>query len=244
MKIKPTTQPLIEMRDVVKIYSTAAGEFDALKGVNMQVGAGEFVGVVGKSGAGKSTLLNMITGVDNLTSGEVLVNSNGSAVSVHKMSEDEIALWRGKTMGVVFQSFQLLPMLTLVENITLPMDLCGNFNPRHSRERALELLRLVEIEEHADKLPAFISGGQQQRVAIARALANDPPVLIADEPTGSLDSVTADHIFDVFEHLVSDQGKTIVMVTHDLSLGSRFSRTLQITDGELDALPSVREVKK
>ena len=244
MKIKPTTQPLIEMRDVVKVYSTAAGEFDALKGVNMQVGAGEFVGVVGKSGAGKSTLLNMITGVDNLTSGEVLVNSNGSAVSVHKMSEDEIALWRGKTMGVVFQSFQLLPMLTLVENITLPMDLCGNFNPRQSRERALELLRLVEIEEHADKLPAFISGGQQQRVAIARALANDPPVLIADEPTGSLDSVTADHIFDVFEHLVSDQGKTIVMVTHDLSLGSRFSRTLQITDGELDALSSVREVKK
>ena len=235
---------LIEMRDVVKIYSTAAGEFDALKGINMQVGAGEFVGVVGKSGAGKSTLLNMITGVDNLTSGEVLVNSNGSAVSIHKMSEDEIALWRGKTMGVVFQSFQLLPMLTLVENITLPMDLCGNFNPRQSRERALELLRLVEIEGHADKLPAFISGGQQQRVAIARALANDPPVLIADEPTGSLDSVTADHIFDVFEHLVSDQGKTIVMVTHDLSLGSRFSRTLQITDGELDALSSVREVKK
>ena len=229
---------LIEMRDVVKIYSTAAGEFDALKGINMQVGAGEFVGVVGKSGAGKSTLLNMITGVDNLTSGEVLVNSNGSAVSIHKMSEDEIALWRGKTMGVVFQSFQLLPMLTLVENITLPMDLCGNFNPRQSRERALELLRLVEIEEHADKLPAYISGGQQQRVAIARALANDPPILIADEPTGSLDSVTADHIFDVFGHLVSDQGKTIVMVTHDLSLGSRFSRPLPITDGDLDALSS------
>ena len=208
------------------------------------MGAGQFVGVVGKSGRRKSTLLNMITGVDNLTSGEVLVNSNGSAVSIHKMSEDEIALWRGKTMGVVFQSFQLLPMLTLVENITLPMDLCGNFNPRHSRERALELLRLVEIEEHADKLPAYISGGQQQRVAIARALANDPPILIADEPTGSLDSVTADHIFDVFEHLVSDQGKTIVMVTHDLSLGSRFSRTLQITDGELDALSSAREVTK
>jgi putative ABC transport system ATP-binding protein len=244
MKTKSYTQPLIEMRDVVKIYSTAAGEFDALKGINMQVGAGEFVGVVGKSGAGKSTLLNMITGVDDLTSGEVLVNSNGSAVSIHKMSEDQIALWRGQTMGVVFQSFQLLPMLTLVENITLPMDLCGNFNPRQSRARALELLRLVEIEEHADKLPAFISGGQQQRVAIARALANDPPVLIADEPTGSLDSVTADHIFDVFEHLVSDQGKTIVMVTHDHSLTSRFSRTLQIVDGELDASPSAREVTK
>ena len=233
MKSNSSTQPLIEMRDVVKVYSTAAGEFDALKGVNMQVGAGEFVGIVGKSGAGKSTLLNMITGVDNLTSGEVIVNSNGSSVSIHKMSEDEVALWRGQTLGVVFQSFQLLPMLTLIENITLPMDLCGVYNPKQSRERALELLRLVEIEEHADKLPAFISGGQQQRVAIARALANDPPVLVADEPTGSLDSVTADHIFEVFEHLVTEQGKTIVMVTHDQSLAPRFTRTLGIVDGEI-----------
>ena len=170
MQSKTSTQPLIEMRDVVKVYSTAAGEFDALKHVKPASGWGEFVGIVGKSGAGKSTLLNMITGVDNLTSGEVLVNSNGSSISIHKISEDEVALWRGQTLGVVFQSFQLLPMLTLVENITLPMDLCGNFNPKQSRERALELLRLVEIEEHADKLPAFISGGQQQRVAIARAL--------------------------------------------------------------------------
>jgi putative ABC transport system ATP-binding protein len=125
-------------------------------------------------------------------------------------------------------------MLTLVENITLPMDLCGNYHPKHSRDRALELLRLVEIEAHADKLPAFISGGQQQRVAIARALANNPPVLVADEPTGSLDSATADHIFELFQHLVADQGKTIVMVTHDVSLASRFSRTLRITDGELE----------
>jgi len=178
--------------------------------------------------------LNMITGVDHITSGEVVVNSNGSPVSIHKMGEDEIALWRGKTLGVVFQSFQLLPMLTLVENITLPMDLCGDFNPKQSRERALELLRLMEIEEHADKLPAFISGGQQQRVAIARALANNPPVLVADEPTGSLDSVTADHIFEVFEHLITDQGKTIVMVTHDHSLTPRFTRTMRIVDGELD----------
>ena len=221
------------MRDVVKVYSTAAGEFNALKGINMQVDAREFVGIVGKSGAGKSTLLNMITGVDNLTSGEVVVNSNGSSVSIHNMNEDDIALWRGQTLGVVFQSFQLLPMLTLVENITLPMDLCGRFNPKRSRERALELLRLVEIEEHADKLPAFISGGQQQRVAIARALANDPPILVADEPTGSLDSVTADHIFEVFEHLVTDQGKTIIMVTHDESLIPRFTRHLTISDGEL-----------
>ena len=226
-------RPLIEMRDVVKVYSTAAGEFGALKGVNLQVDKGEFVGIVGKSGAGKSTLLNMITGVDHLTSGEVIVNSNGSSVSIHNMHEDKMALWRGQTLGVVFQSFQLLPMLTLVENITLPMDLCGRFNPKKSRERALELLRLVEIEDHANKLPAYISGGQQQRVAIARALANDPPILIADEPTGSLDSVTADHIFEVFEHLVSDQGKTILMVTHDQSLSPRFTRTLEIVDGEL-----------
>lgn len=231
--VSSKASPLIEMREVVKVYSTAAGDFPALHGVNLNIDAGEFVGVIGKSGAGKSTFLNMITGVDHITSGEVVVNSNGSSISIHKMSEDEIALWRGETMGVVFQSFQLLPMLTLVENITLPMDLCGNFSPRQSRSRALELLRLVEIEEHADKLPAYISGGQQQRVAIARALANDPDVLIADEPTGSLDSVTADHIFELFQQLVTDRKKTIVMVTHDQSLAPRFSQTLRITDGVL-----------
>ncbi|HLO14037.1 MAG TPA: ABC transporter ATP-binding protein [Anaerolineales bacterium] len=228
-----SSKPLIEMCDVVKVYATAAGEFTALKGVNLQVGRGEFVGIIGKSGAGKSTLLNMITGVDHLTSGEVIVNTNGSSVSIHKMNEDAIAFWRGHNLGVVYQSFQLLPMLTLVENITLPMDLCGRFNPKQSRERALELLRLVEIEDHANKLPAHISGGQQQRVAIARALANDPAVLVADEPTGSLDSVTAEHVFEVFEHLVSDLGKTIIMVTHDQTLAPRFTRTLGILDGEL-----------
>lgn len=237
MQSEAFTQPLIEMRDAVKVYSTAAGEFTALKGIDMRIGAGEFVGVIGKSGAGKSTFLNMITGVDRLTSGEVIVNANDSSVSIHQLSEDEIALWRGQTLGVVYQSFQLLPMLTLVENITLPMDLCGRFNPKQSRQRALELLRLVEIEDHADKLPAHISGGQQQRVAIARALANDPPILVADEPTGSLDSVTAEHIFEVFEHLVSDLGKTILMVTHDESLAPRFTRTLRIADGEIVQLP-------
>jgi putative ABC transport system ATP-binding protein len=228
-----TSSSLIELRDVVKVYSTAAGEFNALNGINLQVGTHEFVGIVGKSGAGKSTLLNMITGVDKLTSGEVLAYSNGRPVSIHDLSEDEIAIWRGKSLGIVYQSFQLLPMLTLIENITRPMDLCGLFKPRESRERALELLQLVELEEHANKLPAFISGGQQQRVAIARALANNPPILIADEPTGSLDSVTADHIFEVFEHLVTEQGKTIIMVTHDDSLVPRFSRHLAIADGEI-----------
>ena len=233
MQSKTTAQPLIEMRDVVKVYTTAAGEFRALRGINLQVMEGEFLGIVGKSGAGKSTLLNMLTGVDQLTSGEVVVNANGSPVSIHRMNEDQIAFWRGRTLGVIYQSFQLLPMLTLVENITLPIDLCGKFNSKQSRARALELLHLVEIEGHADKYPSQISGGQQQRVAIARALANNPPILVADEPTGSLDSVTAEHIFELFEHLVSGQGKTIIMVTHDRTLAPRFGRTLEIMDGAL-----------
>jgi len=224
---------LIELHNVSKTYSTAAGDFVALKDISLNVNTGEFIGIVGKSGAGKSTLLNMINGVDQLTSGEVLVQTDGKSISIHDLSEDQLAYWRGKNMGVVYQSFQLLPMLTLVENITLPMDLADNYKPRESKERAMQLLELVELEEHANKLPAFISGGQQQRVAIARALANDPPILVADEPTGSLDSLTADHIFDVFEHLVSDQNKTIIMVTHDSGLASRFSRSLTITDGEL-----------
>ena len=230
---KNSNLPLVDLRDVVKVYSTAAGAFTALKGINVQIQAGEFLGLTGKSGAGKSTFLNMITGVDDITTGSVIVRANGEDVSVHDLDEDAVALWRGQTMGVVFQSFQLLPMLTLIENITLPMDLCGLYRPRRSRQRALELLEMVELEEHANKLPAFISGGQQQRVAIARALANDPPILVADEPTGSLDSVTSDHIFELFEQLVDEQGKTIIMVTHDKSIAPRFSRTLRIVDGQL-----------
>lgn len=229
--------PIIELKNVSKTYSTAAGDFPALRNINLKVQAGEFLGVIGKSGAGKSTLLNMINGVDTLTEGEVFVQSNGERVSIHTLDEDQKALWRGTTMGVIYQSFQLLPMLTLVENITLAMDLADNFKPRESRERALELLRLVEIDEHADKLPAFVSGGQQQRVAIARALANDPEILVADEPTGSLDSVTADHIFDVFSRLIAERGKTIIMVTHDMTLKGRFSRCLSIADGELQPEP-------
>jgi putative ABC transport system ATP-binding protein len=225
-------QPLIQLQQVTKVYQTAAGDFPALRGIDAQVFPGEFLGVIGKSGAGKSTLLNMITGVDHLTSGEVLIRRDGREVSIHTLSEDALALWRGRTLGVVYQSFQLLPMLTLVENIMLPMDLCGLYDRNGSRRRALELLRMVELEEHANKLPGYISGGQQQRVAIARALANDPPILVADEPTGSLDSVTADHVFEVFERLIAS-GKTIVMVTHDNSLVPRFTRHLLIRDGEL-----------
>ncbi len=226
-------EPIVQLRDIVKIYSTEAGDFPALRGINLSVQPGEFLGIVGKSGAGKSTLLNMINGVDHQTSGEVIVRSTSEDVFVHHLTESQLSLWRGRTMGIVYQSFQLLPMLTLIENVVLPMDLCGLYKPRESRERALELLRLVEVEEHANKLPTQISGGQQQRVAIARALVNDPPILIADEPTGSLDSITADHIFDVFEHLVTDQGKTIIMVTHDNSLAPRFSSHLTLADGEI-----------
>ncbi|MCX6067461.1 MAG: ATP-binding cassette domain-containing protein, partial [Chloroflexi bacterium] len=151
---KLNAMPLIEMRDVVKVYSSEAGDYSALRGINVQIYPGEFLGVIGKSGAGKSTLLNMITGVDHLSEGEVLVHANGDNVSVHRLSENDMALWRGRTMGVIFQSFQLLPMLTLLENVILPMDLCGAYSPRASRQRAMELLALVEIEEHANKLPA------------------------------------------------------------------------------------------
>lgn len=231
-KVIHQEQPIIEYHEVVKSYSTAAGEFTALKGINLEVQRGEFLGILGKSGAGKSTLLNMLTGVDRLSSGEVIIRSNSHAVSVHTMEEDELALWRGRNLGIVYQSFQLLPMLTLVENITLPMDLCGNFKGKESRLRALELLRMVELEEHANKLPAHISGGQHQRAAIARALANDPPILAADEPTGSLDSVTAEVVFGFFEKLVTEQAKTIVMVTHDHGLAGRFSRHVMLSDGE------------
>ncbi len=226
------SQAFIQLRQVYKVYETAAGDFPALRGIDVDIQRGEFLGVIGKSGAGKSTLLNMITGVDHLTSGEVIVQDGAGCLSIHSMSENNLALWRGKNMGVVYQSFQLLPMLTLLENIMLPMDLCGLYQRGASRERALELLRMVELEEHARKLPNYISGGQQQRVAIARALANDPPILVADEPTGSLDSITAEHVFQVFEKLV-ELGKTIIMVTHDNSLAPRFTRALSIQDGEI-----------
>lgn len=224
--------PLIELQGVTKYYHTKAGAFPALKDIHLNVFPGEFLGVVGKSGAGKSTLLNMITGVDQLTSGEIRLRTNGKLVNLTDLSENDLTLWRGRTMGVIYQSFQLLPMLSLVQNVMMPMDMSGLYHPRKSKERALELLDMVELSDHALKYPSQISGGQQQRVAIARALANDPPVIVADEPTGSLDSVTADHIFDLFQRLLQAD-RTIVMVTHDRGLIPRFSRTVKIADGEL-----------
>jgi putative ABC transport system ATP-binding protein len=223
-----TLEPIIQLRDVVKMYRTAAGDFAALKGVSAEFGQGEFVGIVGKSGAGKSTLVNMITGVDHITSGQVIVNG----ASVHELDENRMALWRGLSVGVIYQSFELLPMLSLVDNVMLPMDFCGLYKPRKSQDRAQQLLTQVGLEEHMRKPPTKISGGQQQRVAIARALANDPPIIVADEPTGNLDSATAEEIFQLFESLIA-QGKTIVMVSHDESLAGRFSRVLHIADGAI-----------
>jgi putative ABC transport system ATP-binding protein len=219
---------IIRVCDLVKVYKSSAGDFPALKQVNLEVFPGEFLGVLGKSGAGKTTLVNMVTGVDHITSGEVWVNDT----PVHQLNENELALWRGRNLGIIYQSFHLMPGLSLLDNVMLPMDLSGTYQRRMSTQRALELLRQVELEEHAYKLPSAISGGQQQRVAIARALANDPPILIADEPTGRLDSNTAETIFNIFLDLVS-QGKTILMVTHDNSLARRVSRTLHMADGEI-----------
>ncbi len=227
-----STSPLIELRGVTKDYHTRAGAFPALKGIDLDIYPGEFLGIIGKSGAGKSTLLNIITGVDQLTAGQVRVRTNGSTLDLAELTENEITLWRGRNLGVVYQSFQLLPMLTLVQNVMLPMDMSGLYHPRKSRERALALLEQVELSEHVDKYPTQISGGQQQRVAIARALANDPPLIVADEPTGSLDSVTADHIFNLFQDLLGVE-RTIIMVTHDQGLMPRFSRYVEIADGEL-----------
>jgi putative ABC transport system ATP-binding protein len=217
---------LIDMKAVTKTYQTDAGLFAALKGVNLQVEAGEFVAIIGKSGSGKTTLINMMTGLDRPTSGEIFVSS----VAVEKLGENQLAIWRGRTIGVVFQFFQLLPTLTALENVMLPMDFCNRPALGERRARALELLTLMEINAHANKLPAKLSGGQQQRVAIARALATDPPILAADEPTGNLDSKTAGAVFALFERLAG-LGKTILMVTHDPDLARRASRQLHIADG-------------
>jgi len=226
----PTTPSdhLIDLRNVVKAYQTEAGDFIALKGIHLTIDRGEFVGVVGKSGSGKSTLVNMITGIDRPTSGEVFIAGTG----IHALSEGQMAQWRGRNQGVVFQFFQLLPTLTIIENIMLPMDFCHMYTPRERRERAMSLLEMVDIGEQAHKLPSALSGGQQQRAAIARALANDPPIIIADEPTGNLDSRTANQVFELFEELVAS-GKTLLMVTHDDDLVQRVSRTVVIADGEI-----------
>lgn len=219
---------LIEVRDLVKTYKTPAGDFTAVKGLDVDVQKGEFVAIIGKSGSGKSTFINMLTGIDRPTSGSILIGS----APIHEYSEAQMASWRGLNLGIVFQFFQLLPTLTILENIILPMELNNLYTKSERRERAMQLLEKVDMAEQADKLPAAISGGQQQRVAIARALANDPPLIVADEPTGNLDSKTAEKIFALFEDLAAS-GKTILMVTHDSDLARRANRTIVISDGEI-----------
>jgi len=219
---------LIDLRQVVKTYQGAAGVFTALKGIDLQVADGQFVSIVGKSGSGKSTLINVITGIDRPTSGEVLVDNT----AVHTLNEEQIAVWRGRTIGVIFQFFQLLPTLTAVENVMLPMDYCRAYPPGERPERAMHLLELVGMAEHAHQLPSALSGGQQQSIAIARAMATDPPIIAADEPTGNLDSRSAELVFGLFEALV-DRGKTILMVTHDSELARRALSTLVLADGQI-----------
>ena len=228
-KNESASEAMIELRGVVKRFSNAAGEFTVLKGVDLTIDRGEFVSIVGKSGSGKSTLLNMVTGIDHPTDGHVVVNGSDIYTGV---TESQRSKWRGKNLGIVFQFFQLLPMLTLLENVMLPMDYVDLYDFDERPARAMELLKLVGLEKFANKLPVLVSTGQQQLAAIARAMACDPPLLVADEPTGNLDSRSADTIIQLFEGFVA-QGKTIVMVTHDPSLTSRTNRNIIISDGEL-----------
>ncbi len=220
--------PIIELHQVAKKYNGKANVVIALNGIDLQVGAGEFVAVLGKSGAGKTTLINLIAGIDRPTSGEIHV----AGTAVHRLGEDDRSAWRGRNVGVVFQFFQLLPTLTVAQNVMLPMDFTGRYPAREQQARALHLLEQVGIAQHARKLPAAMSGGQQQRIAIARALACDPPLLLADEPTGSLDSATAQDVMSVLEELVA-RGKTLLMVTHDQDLVKRANRTILLADGEI-----------
>ncbi len=221
-------QPLIEVKNLVKVFKTPAGDLAVIKGLDVEVQPGEFVAIIGKSGSGKSTFINMLTGIDRPTSGEIMI----AGAPIHAYTEGQMAAWRGRNLGIVFQFFQLIPTLTVLENIILPMELNNLYSKSQRRERAMHLLKTVEMADQADKLPAAISGGQQQRVAIARALANDPPLIVADEPTGNLDSTTAEKIFGLFEDLVA-AGKTILMVTHDSDLARRVSRTILISNGEI-----------
>ncbi len=218
--------PIIDIRRVVKRFPLGHDEITVLKGISFTVQPGEFLGIVGPSGNGKSTLLNMITGIDHPSQGEVIVTGE----AIHTMSENQLAVWRGVHMGIIFQFFQLLPALNLLQNVVLPMDFVKTLTPKQRRERALHLLETVGLADQAKKLPAQVSGGQQQRAAIARALANDPPLLVADEPTGNLDTQTSEDVFQLFSDLVS-QGKTMLMVTHSRSLAARLPRTLEIRDG-------------
>jgi len=219
---------VVQIKDVVKSFKVGDGEVTILKGISFDVKDGEFVSIVGPSGNGKSTLLNMITGIDRPSDGNVLVTGR----DLNKMSENQLAAWRGVNVGIIFQFFQMLPALSLLQNVILPMDFANKYTPKERRERAMHLLETVGLADQADKLPSMVSGGQQQRAAIARALSNDPPLLVGDEPTGNLDSRTAQDVFDLFNKLV-ESGKSMLMVTHDKELARRVPRVVEITNGKI-----------
>jgi putative ABC transport system ATP-binding protein len=221
-----TNNTLIRMVNVVKEYHSLSGPIKALKGINLEINRGEFWVITGRSGSGKTTLINLLTGLDQVTSGEIYVDN----IAVHRFNQEQSAKWRGQNVGVVFQSFHLIPQLTALQNITLPMDFARKGSLEQRKERGLELLKQVDIEEHAYKLPSQVSGGQQQRIAIARSLVNDPVLVVADEPTGSLDSKTAQSVFQIFEKLAED-GKTVIMVTHDSDFAKKAKHALVLDDG-------------
>lgn len=227
-KGKEEKQVKIDLKDVRKSYQNDSNTIEVLNGITLNIEEGQFISIVGKSGSGKSSLINMITGIDEPSSGEIWINE----VGLHRMNRRKISRWRGLHIGVVFQFFQLIPSLTVIENILLPMDFCNKHEKRERKHVARVLLQMVELPDCENKLPSQLSGGQQQRVAIARALANDPALIVADEPTGSLDSQTANTIFNLFRKLVAD-GKTVVMVTHDEELAYQADRVVHIKDGEI-----------
>ena len=224
------TSPLLQLEDVYKTYPAASGGAQALKGIDLALYPGEFTGLLGKSGAGKTTLINLISGIDKASRGHIRFDG----LAIDDLDENRASLWRGRNLGIVYQTFRLMPTLSVLDNILLPIDLCGFYKRTSSREWAMELLQSVELEDHAYKMPSAISGGQQQRVAIARALANDPPVLIADEPTGRLDSATSETVYRIFASLAS-KGKLVIMATHDTSMASYLSRRVELVDGRIDA---------
>ncbi|MCB9106102.1 MAG: ABC transporter ATP-binding protein [Anaerolineales bacterium] len=228
MTTNSTNNTIIQVKDIVKKYKVGDNEVTILKSISFDVHRGEFVSIVGPSGNGKSTLLNMITGIDRPSAGDITVTGR----DVNKMSENQLAGWRGENVGIIFQFFQMLPALSLLQNVILPMDFANKYTPKERRDRAMSLLELVGLADQAEKLPSMVSGGQQQRAAIARALANDPPLLVGDEPTGNLDSRTAAEVFDLFNQLV-DQGKTMIMVTHDKELAHRVPRRIEIVNGRI-----------
>jgi len=225
---KTPAAPLIALRGVGKTYAGAAGPFHALTDVDVEIGRGEFVAIVGQSGSGKSTMLNLLAGIDRPSSGEVVIDG----VAVHGLSERALSAWRGSAVGIVFQFFQLLPTLTAAENVMLPMDFCNRWPRGDRRKRALELLERVGIADQADKFPGALSGGQQQRVAVARALANAPPILLADEPTGNLDSRSAQALLQVLRDRVAE-GETVILVTHDRNAIEQTARSVTLVDGRV-----------